>query len=647
MFSTGVHFYEQSPYIGSLNDDSCSSDTQNGWRWELFSGKVIKQPSPAQVSSSSDPECSTTAEETSEFEAPFVWDNSIVSLQVELKQPLLFDAERNEFSWLKAWRLPEIRVLLKRTLEPWKESTIKVLLVCASNTWPFFEQVKLLGDCSAQAVGGECRFPRLRLTTTSSSLCGRKFHIVIAIFSSTAKCEAALISTGFAVYSRSQPEKTKKRAHLTSPENSEKSLTSRLFSPDLFEKEFIKKFRAQGQEAVDEVIDNSILGLVRYFQATNIRHKCRNPLFLAIRFSKVLAISRDSTILPIENEDCYWSLFQALGLYHPVAALEVPLSIHTSPSGTPVWFLSIREPQNMTLEVRKFVVENVGTSSLGHVGFANDMSLLPVRFKTLDNIQQLKRVYEKMFILESRLSNVGRVKLSIENNENVTGKLSSHELEESLSEVENNSHGKSPSSESAVSERNLNGQDDFASSFFDLYREPCNAETNQPSFHEHISRDFICWFQQLHKDLRKSLEKMNHYSSQLVMKPNVESFQELKTVCDRFRRSLRIHSFIEDHTLFYEIGKRLPGLVEAYHLDHNMESGEVKAIVDMVNTFDPQYAGDLFLRITGFSSQFLFHMEKEEEHLVPRLLNVMTSEELSDLFVRLRNEIASLEVNSE
>lgn len=78
-----------------------------------------------------------------------------------------------------------------------------------------------------------------------------------------------------------------------------------------------------------------------------------------------------------------------------------------------------------------------------------------------------------------------------------------------------------------------------------------------------------------------------------------------------------------------------------------MESGEVKAIVDMVNTFDPQYVGDLFLRITGFSSQFLFHMEKEEEHLVPRLLNVMTSEELSDLFMRLRNEIASLEGNTE
>jgi hypothetical protein len=78
-----------------------------------------------------------------------------------------------------------------------------------------------------------------------------------------------------------------------------------------------------------------------------------------------------------------------------------------------------------------------------------------------------------------------------------------------------------------------------------------------------------------------------------------------------------------------------------------MESGEVKAIVDMVNTFDPQYAGDLFLRITGFTSQFLFHMEKEEEHLVPRLLNVISSEELSDLFGRLRNEIAGLEVTGD
>jgi len=386
------------------------------------------------------------------------------------------------------------------------------------------------------------------------------------------------------------------------------------------------------------------VGLVRYFQATNIRHKCRNPLFLAIRFSNVLAIARDASVIPVEDESCYWSLFQALGLYYPTSSTEV--AVHTSPSGTPVWFLCIREPQNMSLEIRKFVTENVSCTSLGHVGFANDLSLLPSKYKTLENIPHLKRVYEKMFVLESRLpsnnnnNNTAPWNSSPEYNEVRSGDYvqpANQEWEELSPELEN----KSPSSDSAVSEQKLWAQDDFFNDY------PLQTDSPKSSCRENMSKEFISWFHQLHKDLKKCLEEMNHYASRLVMKPDLESFQQLKIICERFRRSLKIHSFIEDHTLFYEIGKRLPGLVEAYHLDHNMESGEVKAIVDMVNTFDPQYAGDLFLRITGFTSQFLFHMEKEEEHLVPRLLNVISSEELSDLFGRLRNEIAGLEVTSD
>eukprot|EP00871_Galdieria_phlegrea_P004718 jgi/Galph1/5247/GphlegSOOS_G3876.1 len=566
------------------------------FKWEAFTGTVVL-PTNTYLSSSSDLDDQAAPVENFCFEGPAKWDSSIVTVHVELKTPLTYNGEQEEFRWLKAWRLPDIRV-----------NVVKFPSSTDSNT----------------IVGGECCFSRLRLTSTSSSYGGRKFHIVVGLFSLSGTCEAALISSSFSVYSRSQPEKTKKRTVTSgiSGVSDEKLSAPSLFSPELFDKTFIRKFRAPGQATAHEIIDNSAIGLVHYFQATNIRHKCRNPLFLAIRFSSVLVFLRDATLLCEENEDAYWNLLRAFGMCACNWSFNSKSSVSPSlsPSGSPVWFLSMRENQSISTETQKIIADNLESASL-------------------ENTYNLRRVYEKMFVMESQQMNVNYKTFPVKE-QSATTYDSMLEQRENLSDIE--MYYKSSSPDSDDLERNY--LEDPAESFLSIYNLPF-ADTTSIN-HETVARNFQTWFQQLHKDLRHTLERMNQLASSLVMHPSESAFQNLKVVCERFLRSLRIHSFIEDHTLFFEISRRLPGIVEAYHLDHNMESDDLKTILDMVNSFNPSIAGDLFLRITGFSSQFQCHVEKEEEHLVPRLLNVMSGEELADLFSRLRTEIASLEERS-
>ena len=63
---------------------------------------------------------------------------------------------------------------------------------------------------------------------------------------------------------------------------------SEIFEPIELTKKLIKKDAKSKNKMINnsEEIDNSMKGLFNYLTAPNIRHKIKNPLFLAIKFSE-------------------------------------------------------------------------------------------------------------------------------------------------------------------------------------------------------------------------------------------------------------------------------------------------------------------------------------------------------------------------
>lgn len=70
-----------------------------------------------------------------------------------------------------------------------------------------------------------------------------------------------------------------------------------------------------------------------------------------------------------------------------------------------------------------------------------------------------------------------------------------------------------------------------------------------------------------------------------------------------------------------------------------MEGQELSDIGDAIRNFDPINVGDLFLKITGFGASLKQHMFKEEEHILPRLLQALNDDELSGLRLQMDMEL--------
>lgn len=102
--------------------------------------------------------------------------------------------------------------------------------------------------------------------------------------------------------------------------------------------------------------------------------------------------------------------------------------------------------------------------------------------------------------------------------------------------------------------------------------------------------------------------------------------------------------------MFPELNKRVPGVVEAYALDHYRESRDLAAIHEKICSLDENNVADLYMNIHEFAALCRAHMEKEEAHLLPYFLREFSDEEIFDLMqasIAARNLSAATPVNME
>lgn len=184
---------------------------------------------------------------------------------------------------------------------------------------------RVVRPCRQQTlVNGEAIFTRLRLRATSYALGGRRFSLVVVLFDARGAVLSSIVSSPFLVHARidGAPPRCRWSTPRTRRSSRSGAYNFSAFDVDTFSRVYVKKSSVKGNGAastVEEVIDNSAVGLLRYFTAPNIRNKSRHPLLLVVRFSAALLLSRDVERYPVFDDDAATAFIAACGTVLPNA----------------------------------------------------------------------------------------------------------------------------------------------------------------------------------------------------------------------------------------------------------------------------------------------------------------------------------------
>mmetsp|Transcript_1864 Transcript_1864/g.3259 ORF Transcript_1864/g.3259 Transcript_1864/m.3259 type:complete len:696 (+) Transcript_1864:288-2375(+) len=613
-----------------------------------------------------------------------------IGMKVALDRPLLWDTEKVEWRWHKTWRLPEILVkagplhLLNIIgsgsgpggqgaaqnggLPPGTNLEIRLNVVCAGNHTNELVDVGLATSdgvpftACLPVVDGECRFARLRLLGTSNTHGGKRFHIVISTLmrhGNDTKVVASLISSGFSVYSRKDADKKRKKnfTYETTGDGTPTEAFFEPFSPELFTKEFIKKVNDHQGNTTQEPIENSWIGLMRYFQAPNIRFKSRHPLLLAARFSNVIRIMRDGSRYPIEDENTVRELFCACG-FPQICNIQDCHSCYTKQSAASFsetdflasWMLVFSDQQQIPEEAYRWLSEHMSCVKSPCLGFIADAAVLPSQYIPLTNINYMVDMYCRVYSLEyaPRQGSQGGPAASPRAGGGGGGGgggalsrgTSSANPHRAPSTVVG---GGGPGGSAAMAShgfRDVKGDD---SDHEDDHRHggagggnKMNVDTWSALGQTPTKAQFAEYYIGLHTELRAILSAFSDAASNVVAMCSEESINELKNIYYEFTEAVAAHAFVEDTILFPELTKRVPGVAESYNYDHFKQSDHLTKIYATISSLDENNAAELFLQVSGFAAIHEEHMEKEEEHLLPYFMNVFSDQELMALM-----EIAS------
>ncbi|GJQ14227.1 hypothetical protein GpartN1_g6018.t1 [Galdieria partita] len=540
-------------------------------------------------------------------------------LRVQLSRSFLFDDEKNEFRWHKTWKLPEVRVVY-RPPDSFSSNDLTAWITCVchtdlSNT---LEVLGLEGITRQPLVDGQCTFSRLRFKSTSSLQRGRPFYLIVSILRQRS-CLASLISNGIYVYSRKDADKKRKRTESVKEATSEMVSADEAYTfyspflPELFDRIFFRKGNDHRGQKVVERIENSPEGLLSYFQAPNIRFKCRHPVFLLYRFSNALVLLRDSELFPSETAQVYRSFISDLGTFPTEAFPESNALTSTENGDSPNWYICCRQGCKCTTEARRKIFENMDLLKSDKLGFIADSSLCDPKFKALMDMESLRLEYERFYALFS--SNKKKPREEKDSKGSISSDVQPlHNTEAGLfDEVELPSFLQVPNTSHLTCQYSVGDAEDEWLAF----------STEARLFKER--------FQFNHLEIRRMLSSLTDAAVNAVTDHSEACISHLQRVYAELFTVLSAHANVEDQLIFPLLMDRIPGITESYNLDHFMEGKELTAIGDAITNFDPNHAGDLFLRITGFSANLTQHMEKEEEHILPRLLQILSDDELNDL----------------
>ncbi|GJQ12240.1 hypothetical protein GpartN1_g4031.t1 [Galdieria partita] len=617
--------YSENP--GSVISSSDRTSTiQQTFTWEPFIGSILTVKDPETTHSS----CSGTV--------TVAYPNSMKRdfVSVILQRSFVYDEERCTWKWFKTWRLPEIKVVVNEQ-ESFFPSFVRLSVICPKQDVNLFEEVRLLGRTQVQLVNGESKFTRLRFIATSSSYEGRNFHLLISFFSQEACCLGALISTGFVVYARGP-----NLASFQEGVRFSRSLKAQglWFFPELLTRPFMKKIRNERGIVEKEPIENTTIGLVRYFQAPNIRFKCRDPIFLALRFPDVIVLFLNSSVVLSEDCDTYFEFFVRLSEYR--SKLRSPLSSIDPIPGyssnlSPLGLFGIRCDIVLSENERAVLNDSMESCQDEAIRFVKDVSVCPRHFIEMTDIVRFREAYERFFCW---YTNVFLMSKQVTRNQSI----GCCEVLERIHQPKASDY-RCIERDSSLSEPSLLASNERMV--------PCNSEVSElmsPELPEFPSGncaelyEFVKWFRQFHSLLKHLLEELTMSASHLVM-----NFDETNKSCfidcfKRFQRALTVHTHIEDAYGFAELMKQRPLIFEAYRIDHTTEEEELERIVSLSSNMQIENVGELFIRVSSFASLLCQHMDKEEKHLLPCAIQLLSKTQLKGLLVRMNEESQCVDV---
>lgn len=539
-------------------------------------------------------------------------------LTVSLARELAWDPDRASWRWHKTWRVPDLHV---EAHGPGLEARVHV--VCPGRTGGVLEDAGVgasgvKGDIRAGIVDGECRFSRLRLVGTTNTLGGRLFHIVVSLVNAAGTCVASVISTAFAVYSRKNADKKRKAIDKTAMEEGRWSEGYSFvpFNPKELDKQFVKKITDGHGNLIEEIIDNSWQGLLSYFQAPNIRFKVRHPLFLAIRFSNVLCILRDSFRFPDESENALRSFICSCGF--PLSCVTDPAVALGHGDFLPPWLIAFRSSafDQCPPPVRHKLAELMSVVKGPALGFVPDDSLVPKRYFPTFDVKSLGQLYTQLhaceFATQPKQEPQSRKRAKSEdepvpNQEASTffpaQKPCAMATTEVVEEMSSSAFG--PHATSAASNSD------------------CTTSTAQE-----VRDRFQSYFISLHAELRMLLTKTVELATMCVANGTDAAVDNLRRAYHDFTEALSVHAHVEETVLFKELSARVPKLTESYVWDHHLEKGRLAEIENLFLNTDSKKIAELFMKIAELAAVHNTHMEKEESHLLPYFLNTFDDSEI-------------------
>eukprot|EP00170_Pyropia_yezoensis_P001470 contig_6480_g1474 len=291
--------------------------------------------------------------------------------RVSLSRSLIRSNDGGVHRWNKSWLFPEVTVRVDPVPATASATSVQVLVVtspanpsadgpatAAGGSEGTVENAglgtsdtsRVVRPCRQQTlVNGEAIFTRLRLRATSYALGGRRFSLVVVLFDARGAVLSSIVSSPFLVHARidGAPPRCRWSTPRTRRSSRSGAYNFSAFDVDTFSRVYVKKSSVKGNGAastVEEVIDNSAVGLLRYFTAPNIRNKSRHPLLLVVRFSAALLLSRDVERYPVFDDDAATAFIAACGTVLPNAVdrdAGVP-GVETTPLVP--WILSLRSP---------------------------------------------------------------------------------------------------------------------------------------------------------------------------------------------------------------------------------------------------------------------------------------------------------------
>ncbi|GJQ08979.1 hypothetical protein GpartN1_g770.t1 [Galdieria partita] len=571
--------------------------------WEVCDATVISSvdETTSNISLTNDWKKKTTTEHC---------DFAVDSFRITLGRDFLYDSVKKEFRWHKTWCLPQIQIHLENYHQYSGNLLARLHCVIPGVSRGQFEDVGLKGHTLQQLINGECSFSRLRFVSTSNLHGGKKFHLILSVWCDSV-CILAYMSTGISVYSRKDADKKRKKAKDVLEERTVET-PFRVFSPSLFDRDFVKKVNDHKGHTVCEKIDNSVAGLVNYFQAPNIRAKCRHPVFLLCKFNNVLSLARNLNLFPEETKEMFHCFLSDLGM---VSDNFQDHSRHKDVGSIthPRWFIILKDSKSLSDEGKRRIAENMRYIECRMIGFVQSPLLLPEHYSPVQNIVLLRQLYERCYS-SFLLSSDSKVVNDIEIQEK-WDPVESSQWEDFVSNIEtisNSSH------------------------------DSCNI-----SIESYTTETLAEHYFRIHQQIRQLLFQLTDGATQCVREQSPELVDRLKIVYRSFFRLLSAHAHAEDTVIFPQLAKKIPGITEAYHLDHFMEGRELASLGDMIENFFPEMANDVFRKVTSFSARFLQHMEKEEEHLIPYLVHVFSDHEIAILKERVILETSNVLVDSE